>query len=326
MAERFLRTIIDEDVSISAGASPYTKDLPVNPLSFLLLTIRAVTLTANTVPTLANLLEVFSSVEVSFKGTTMVGASLVDLARLVMHLWRCRILRENINDDASNITWVTVPIPFGRIPFHPEECFPPTRKGDLTLKLNIASSFTNVGSVTIILEAVELLDAAPKRFTKITTTPKTPTATGEHEVDLPLGNPILGALIFGTTTPTGTSWSASVRKVKLLVDNVESHYSSARWESLHNDGHWRGIFPWDFVRHTHLENLAAAYTQNAESGAVSDAVREDEKYIFLDFDPLRDDRYLLETEGRGRIHLKITADVVDAIRVLPIELIRLPSA
>jgi len=36
---------------------------------------------------------------------------------------------------------------------------------------------------------------------------------------------------------------------------------------------------------------------------------------------MHDDSYLLETKGRARIHLRINADVADAIRVIPLELI-----
>lgn len=323
---RFLHSVLQQDVTLAAGGSPLRVDLPVNPLSFLLMTIRAQTSTANTLPTLSNLLSVFSSVEILFKGSSIISASLADLARLSVHLWRAPIAREHLNDDANAVTFVTVPVPFGRTPYDPVEAFPASRRGDLVMVQTIASTFTNITSVSVQTEAVELLDATPERFIKATTISKTPTATGDHDVDLPLGNPILGCLLFGTTVPSGSSFNASIGQVKLLIDNVEQYYSQANWETLHNMASLRRVVDWDFEGHTHLENLAAAYTQNVESGPPSDAVRIDNAYAYLDFDPLKDGSYLLQTEGRGRVHLRITADVADAIRVLPVELIAVPTS
>lgn len=323
---RYLRTVIHQDITVTAAATPTEKNLGVNPISFLLLTIRAQTLTANTLPTLADLLGVLSNVEVLFKGTSIVAASLADLYRMAGALWGKWPIRERLNDDVNSSTFLTVPIAFARRPYWMQEGFPATRAGDLILRTTPAASFTNVTGVQLQVEQIELLDAVPQQFLKYTTFSKTPTATGDHDVDIPLGNKVVGALLFGTTVPTGTVFTNSIETVKLLVDNVESYYSLANWESLHNDLIVRATPPWDFAGHTHLENLAGVYTQNVESGAPSDADREHRQYAYLDFDPLMDGTYLLETEGRGRVNLRINAGVADAIRVLPIELIELPGA
>lgn len=324
---RFLRTVLQDDLSVAAAAQKITTNLGVNPISFLLVTVKVQTLAANTLPTLADMLAAFSTIEVTFKGTSIVSLSPADLYRMAAALWQRWPIRENIDDDVNAVSWVTVPVPFTRKPYWANEGFPATRAGDLKLNLTPAATFSNIVDPLVLqVEQVELLDATPAQFLKYTSFPKTPTATGEHDVDLPLGNPIIGALLFGTTVPTGTSFNASIGKVKLLVDNVENYYSETNWESLHNDFLIR-TSPKGLVDSLRiLENLGAAYTQNAESGAPSDLVLEHQQYAYLDFDPLKDDTYLLETEGRGRVHLRITADVADAIRVLPVELIRLPGA
>jgi len=323
---RFLRSVLAEDQTVTAGGSPIQLDLPVNPISYFLVTIRAQTATANALPTNANLLDVFSKIEVTFKGTSIVAATAKDLARLMMHLWRAKIVRELLNDDLNGVTFLTLPVTFTRKPYWQKEAFPATRKGDLKVILTPGSTFTNITAVRLDIETVELLDATPEQFLKYTTFTKTPSAVGDHDVDLPLGNPILGVLLAGTTVPAGASYNSSIKRVKVLVDNVEYGYSASRWESLHNDVAWKGSMPWDMTTLTHLENLAAAYTQNAESGPPSDAVREDVFASYLDFDPLQDESYALDTIGRGRVHLRITADVADEIRVLPVELIKLTTA
>jgi len=322
---RYLKTVLAQDETITAGAVPLEKDLPVNPLSHINLTVRAQTLTVNVLPTLANLLDVFTNVEVLFKGTSIVSCSLADLYRYAGHLWRKwpRIFR--LNDDVNASTFLTVPIPFGRRPYWTEEAFPAVRRGDLRLKLTIRATFPNLTGVTLQAETVELLDVDPRRFCKITSQAKTPATTGFHEVDLPIGNKLLAVLLFGTTVPTGTVFTASIGQIKLLLDNVEFQTAISNFESAHGENLWMHGSAWDKTTLRLLENLAGVYTQNVESGAPSDLDGDAANYLYLDYDPHMDGAFAVETAGRARVHLNINADVADAIRVLPVELVELPG-
>ena len=323
---RFLRTVIHQDVTVTAAATPIETNLGVNPISFLLVTIRAVISAANATPLLANLLGVFSSLDVRFKGTSIVSLSLADLHRMSAYLWGRFARQQTVHDDASTVHFITVPVPFSRVPYWQNEAFPATRSGDLILSLTPAASFTNITTVTVQVEQIELLDAVPAQFLKYTTFGKTPGATGEHDTDLPLGNPIVGVTLFGTTAPgaAATVFDASIGTVKLLVDNVENYYSLANWESLRGDTIIRAPSQYDFAGHNHETPTAVGAGVNTSDVSLADLI--DRQYVYLDFDPLRDNNYLLETEGRGRVHLRINADVADAIRIMPVELIRLPGA
>ena len=324
---RFLRTVIHQDVSLAAAATPLEENLGVNPLSFILVTIRAQTLAALVIPTLANLLAALTAVEVTFKGTSIVNLSLADLYRMTAALWGRVPITSRLADPINSSISITVPIPFSRVPYWMREAFPASRSGDLKLKLTPASSFVNIVTpLTVQVEQIELLDATPERFIKYTTFAKTPTATGDHDVDLPLGNNILGVLLFGTTVPTGTVFTASIDQVKLLIDNVENYYSQANWESLHNDFMIRVVPEWDLSTELHRLATAAVYAADDISQGPASVVRVHDNYAYLDFDPLKDGSYLLETEGRGKVHLRLTAGVADAIRVLPVEIIELPGA
>lgn len=315
-----------EDQALTAGMLPLEKDLTVNPLSHLAITIKAKTLTANTLPTLANLLAVLTNVEVIFKTSGFISMSLADLFRYSGYVLGRFPRPARLNDDVNHVTWITVILPFGRKLWDMKECFPPTSKGDLALKLSVASSFTNITGVLLAVEQFIMPDATPEQFVKAMTKTKTPTATGWHEVDFPIGNPIFGALLFGTTVPTGTSWDASIARLSVLLDETEAYNRETPWEHLHLALAGRIESPWDFGFHTHLENLGATYAQNAESGPPSDAESVITNYGLLDFDPQRNDEWILETAGRGRVHLNIYADVADAIRVIPMELIKVAAA
>ena len=75
-----------------------------------------------------------------------------------------------------------------------------------------------------------------------------------------------------------------------------------------------------------VENEHSADAQNATTDDNNSNVGFFDSYALLDFDPLDDGSYLLDTKGRARIHLRITADVADAIRIIPTELIDVANA
>jgi hypothetical protein len=300
-------------------------DLPVNPLSFMILTIRANVLAALTLPTLANLLGVFTSVQVLFRGQAILSLSLADLAALGAVLFGRGWWRQPSDDGViNNRTGLTVIIPLTRRLFWPMECFPATRRGELQLQLSTAAAFTAIATPVIItVETVELLDVAPERFMKVTSIARTPTAAGQLDLDLPIGLPIAGALLFGTTVPTGVTDTTTIDDLRLLIDNVEYLYAQANWEAMHGE----------LMRRTHLDFVGSHHVHRLAAGApAGDALVEGpqyaadfmRQYAYLDFDPLMDGSYMLETEGRSRVHLRITAGDVNALRVLPVEL--MPAA
>ena len=324
---KFLHQVLVQDEAL-AVSTQRTDDLPVNPLSMVAITLRNLNDAADLddFTSVQNLLAQIARVEVLFKGSAIVSASLADLARLAaLRLGRAPMQTASAVSNNSTRS-ITVPILFGRRPFWMEECFPAVRRGELQLQLTSAVAQTGIDALTLQIETLELLDATPKRFLKSTTISKTPTAAGDHDLDLPIGNPIVDTLLFGTTVPTGAALTASFGQTRLLVDNVEMNYARTNWETLHNlmqlkyqESVAAGTFP-------SRENDAAAYAQDALTDGEHAQVGFLDNYALLDFDPLRDDSYFLETAGKARVHLRITADVADAIRVIPTEIIDVGAA
>jgi len=302
-----------------------TYDLPINPVSFIDVDIEPALSAAYTQATMANLGAIFDKVEVLFKGSSIVSLSGADLlAYGAMVLGRFPPVLNRDNGSASEQV-VRFRIPFGRYPFSAVECFPAVRKGELQLKLDYAAAFTAITGLDITITTCELPGAAPKQFLKATTLSKTP-VVGDNDIDLPIGNKILALLLYSGTIPITTAKTTTVDRVKLLVDNFEHYLHEVRWPSLNfdvyntlgKDGTW--------FDHTHRENLATAYTQNAETEDLNIKDQLLAYYGLIDFDPLRNDQYLLVTEGKGRIWLRITAGDTGAIRVIPIEIIELGAA
>ena len=318
---QFLRQVLVQDETLTVS-TVRTDDLPVNPVSMILMTIKGTNSTATLTDyqVVSALLAQIAKVEVLFQGSAIISGTLGDLARLSSILIGKPPKQLKMTHVNGDVRGVCVPIILGRRPYWPEECFPSVRRGELQLQTTVAAAQTGLGGLSIQVETVELLGANPSRYMKSTTISKTPSATGDHDVDLPLGNRLAGTLLFGTTAPTGASLNASIGQLRLLVDNVEAYYARANWESLLGDLQLRCPTTAEVDSLTVLENTAAAYAQFATSDKQNNTGFFD-NYRYLDLDASQNDMWLLDTKGRARVHLRINADVADAIRIMPVELI-----
>lgn len=315
----FIRSVVAQEETITASAVA-TYDLPVNPLSFIHYVMRwqdGATV-GNTANPVADALSFVSKVEVLFRGQAIMSMSLADLWYMMQQTtgWKPSIM--NLVDAATERHYLSLIIPFGRTPYDPNECFPASRRGELQLQITSTAAVGTVDTAAHIIETVEIIDTNPKQFLKMTTISKTPSAAGEHDVDLPIGNDILGVGLFGTTVPTGTSTNRSIGELRLLVDNIEQKFAKSNWECFKQESDMRHGYDLLTDRHTHLQN---ANTDVVTGGAMLGIIGRNQ-YAYLDFDPLYDGRYALKTRGRSRVNFRINSEGVnDAIRVIPVELI-----
>ena len=325
MAKRFIRSVLAQDEAVTVS-TVVTYDLPVNPLSHIILSLKA----ANDTGTIANysvwtaLLSSIAKVEVLYKGQAIFSGSLADLMMLQWFLRGAQPYAGNIVKTNDDVRWITVVLGFGRRLFDTLQCFPATRKGELQLQITYAAAQTGIDTLIAQYETVELLDAVPASFFKSTTLSKTPTATGWHDLDLPVGNDLLGALLFSTTVPTGASFNASVGQVKMLLDNVEFGYSFCNWECLH--GEMLQARPHIFMNeHIHRGNFTT--TVEGDTGPQQEDDTKVQLYSWLEYDPDGTGEYAIRTSGHSRCNLRINQEpAADAIRCLPVELMRVVGA
>ena len=193
------------------------------------------------------------------------------------------------------------------------------------MQTTFGAAFTAMNDLQLQVETIELLTGAPKRFLKATTMTKTPTATGDHDVDLPLGNPIRGVQLFGTTVPVDGAVTTSIDQLRVLVDNVEHGYAFANWESLKGESALYRDQPWVSAE------LVARLSSGAPAASDDTLALESptsflRRYAYLEYAPHGMEEYKLITEGKGRAHLRITAGDTGAIRVIPVEEIAVQGA
>jgi hypothetical protein len=320
---QFIHSILQTNVLVAADGD-VTYDLPVNPLSVVLLHLSPLneTGTIGNYSLLQALLSALDNVRVDHKGSAVVNLNGGDLAMLAM-LWHgCPIWQSNAVETDDDRRSVVLPVIFGRRPYMASECFPETKKGELQMTCTWDIADTGFDGLRVSVETIELPDASPEYVQKCTTLAQTFAAVGQNDVDLPIGNVIRAVLLWGTTSYAGAAPAPTWGQVEVLRDNRHTLYSASDWEVA------RGIhglmgrpFPPSF-RHIHSVNAAGAGREDTLEPEIG--LSKDAYYLLLPFDVTGDDEYSLETAGAGRVHVRATAEAAEAVRALPIE--RVPAA
>jgi hypothetical protein len=322
----FLRTVLIQNRAEAADRT-VQDDLPVNPLSMILFTIRGVITAADTANPLADIYGLIPSLAVRYRGQDIIRGSLFDLAVLNALVCHSPPFGYMPQDAAGETFSLTVPLCLGRMPYNTKECFPAVRRGDLVLETQIDTVVNNVDLIDLQVETVELLDETPTQYIKYTTGTHTFTSTGNELVRLPIGNPLLGVLLFGTTTPTAAVQTATWEQLRTKVDNVEALYAATNWATLHGELLSTIKADLNHLRdHGHRYNGAAAAFDTSLGPIRIGSTEGLEQYAFLNFDPTRDGMYQLETAGRADVVIQRDVGTADAGRFVPIELVSIGGA
>lgn len=315
----FLRTVLVQNRA-EAADRVFQEDLPVNPLSMILVTIRALNATIDLTRPIRTLLNMVTDLAVIFRGQDIIRGPLRDLAVLNARVCGAPpfgMLRQFDNDQVWS---VTVPICFSRTPFWTNEAFPAVRRGDLRLEMNIDVAVTNLDGLILQIETVELLDVNPERHLKYVRNTVEFATTGEERVPLPIGNPLLGVLLTGDTSPITTARTSTWEQIRTKIDNVEFGYARVNWDSLVGEllrGMRRPILRLEDHGHRVIVNDTVDVT-SLEQVAITQFLEE---YGYLDFDPLLDGAYMIATQGRNDIEIQRDVGTADTGFFYPIELL-----
>jgi hypothetical protein len=321
MGSRFLQSIVRPNTDFPAGAFA-TIDLPVNPLSLILLNFEltdAADGAAAIESALDDLLTNVTSVIIKHKGENIISGTLRDLVAVNAVIGRRFPGWDRMNSRTGNIRRVTIMLGFGRRGYDPMECFPATSRGNLTLDITRAANPAAFTDVNLTVEAVELIEANPTRYLKYTPNAQT-AVVGQFDQALPIGNPYLGLLFFDTAMATLDTIVTSWGTVKLLKDNIEQYYPLSDAPTLAGmlNSQMRQAFPeWGHV-HATIDAIAAGALTSDFKTPVSQGLRG---YFYMDFDPNGDDMYMMETQGAADIKIRAVGTSATAVRVTPIELV-----
>ncbi len=294
----FIRSNILADHT--AATETKTIDLPINPLSHLLINLSV--LNATDEATLAEIIAFINKVSVTHYGKTILELESEDLFALNCFIYGAApVLTNNIATD-NHCRELTLVVPFGRKICDTKECFPATRKGELQLTLDTTVPATSCDGGVINIEAVELIGANPSHYMKTRLmNVSAPGSTGDNDIELPIGNKILGILLYSTTVPGTSSHTYGIDEARVLVDNKELGYVSSHANCMKGDA----IF--------HFQTLPRDI---AAFGSILPT-----NYFLMDYDPDKSGNWALETEGKSSVKVRLTMGVDEASKIIPIELV-----
>lgn len=316
----FIHSVLAQNETCAVG-TVVSYDLPVNPLSHILVTLKykRTDAAADGEPTFAETLALMSKIEVLYKGSAIFSMSGADAVAAGLMVCGFESWGHNYLGVAAEECSFTFLVPLGRILYDPRECFPRSTRGELVLQITYATAFTGVAALKAQIETVELPDASPEQFLRMTTLSFTPSVAGEHDIELPIGNPISELVLYGEIKPAGIVDEVSLSYLQILVDNYRRFYSHTNFETVHNMAGRMRCPPGYWMAHTHWSEADAGLTgpQFAGNHLLS-------HYVHLPFDIFGDGRYALETAGKSDVILRVFVDTAGEdkkIRVIPCEIV-----
>lgn len=317
----FIQSRLARDYALGTTDADETWLLPTSPLAGILIGIKALTAAANLADSALTLASQLLSIQVRFRGAQIYAISGDDLLRFTTQagIWSSRLWNPAVANDSrrSMELW----LPFGRTLFSPTECFPGSSKGESELYISWDAVTASYDNLLLNISPIELPEANPSQFLRVTTMSDTPAATGDKDYDLPRLAPVAGIGVFHTASYPDNA-TTTINSIKVLLNNLDTGYTDIDPVSARGLCHL-GLFP-DVSSDTWVqqENSAGAYTQNALTIANHTVNGPGRDYFYLDYDPIRDGKHLLNGPAATDLKLRINFGATSAIRLHPVELFR----
>lgn len=317
MAE-YLHSVLVEEQDPAADAI-LTHELPVNPLSAILLHIKPLneTSTFTTYDPLSLILDAINNIRVTWRGVTLYEASGRDSRMLLLHRWGRDVIQNGmINTDDARRS-VVLPILFGRFIGDPQEAIPQTRSGELEITLNVDVASAGYDDLRYGIETIELPEASPRALTRCTTKSQTFAGTGNNDIELDVGHLMRGLLLFQTTAFTGATPTPGLGRVEILQDGRQRYIMGSDVEVLRQVAALSTHNVARFQEHLHFADLDAGADADVEPEEQVETLLDN--YVYIDLDLTRDDMYSLNTSAAKRLVLRSDAEVAEAMRALQVE-------
>lgn len=317
----FIQSILAHDEAVVA-ATVVTYDLPVNPLSHILLTIKCARLDSAVTdsPPFMSIPAILARIEVLYKGSAVYSLSGVDCMASGIFINNFETWGVNAEDIEDGEWAITLLVPLTRVLYSPMECFPASTRGELILQLTYAAASVEWDDIRMQIETVELLGASPAQFIKQTTLSATPTANVPLDIPLPIGNNISDIIIWQHQIQTTVSDVAAIDKMEILVDNINKFYPESFVETIQNmTGRMRPP-PGYWGSHVH-KTYVTPVVAGDPTGIVIAMDHIIMCYLHLPFDIFKNGDYALATAGASAVLLRLDITAFGPIRIIPVEVV-----
>lgn len=324
MSHKFIHALLVHEFAASDGVVQF--DLAVNPLSALLIHLKPLndTGTLANFQTMLGLAGALDRVAVLHNGVSIKSYTGRDL--VAMNYFRHGIMPMQASHLITNDIRrsMVIPLLFGTEVYSQSSCFPASRRGELTLELDVDISDTGYNGLRISIESIELPGAKPKEYERQVQLAAAFGSVGFNNIELPLGNLVRNLLLFGTTGFTGAAPAPTFGRMATMLDNQQVNYMATDFEVQHMMHGLKGGSPPTFDSRL----VGTTVDGNSGTSVPSDGANSSVgsggwgNYALLDFDPTLNDMYSINTSKADRFHLEVNAETADAWRVIPTERIK----
>ncbi len=298
-----------------AASSEYTYELPVLPISHIHLTLAFTQPAANTNFSLTDALGNITRVNLLVRGVSVFDLTAEELYTVTNILWPDvgQLLRRTQADAASR-HYLTLLIPLSRKPYDPATGLPAIERGQALLYFRTG---TLTGAPKLTISAAGLPDAQPRVTMRAVRAVKSITATGDNDIDLALAAPLVALVIRDGASPLAADTSP-IKSVKLLVNNQERGISQLNRETLFAETIIAASAFYKDSDIVHVENTAAAYTQNALTlqHFYTDTLLS---WGAIVFDQAGDLSNLFEFAPGDKVQIRASSTATGEVRVIPVE-------
>lgn len=317
----FIQSILAHNEAVALGTVP-TYDLPVNPLSHILITLKMARLdTAVTdSPPFMSIPALLARIEVLYKGSAVYSLSGIDCFASSLFVNGFESWGVNAEDIEDGEWAVTLLVPMTRVLYSPLECFPASTRGELILQLTYAAASLEWDDIRAQIETVELIGATPQQFIKQTTLSATPTANVPLDIPLPIGNNISDIIIWQHQIQSTTSDVAAIDKMEILVDNINKFYPESFKETIQNMAGRQRAAPGYWGFHVH-KTYVTPVVAGDPTGVVIAMDHILACWMHLPFDIFKNGEYALLTAGASAVLLRLDITAFGPIRIIPVEIV-----
>jgi hypothetical protein len=304
-----------------ASNTPIEVELGPFPLSFLSIDIIRTQPTANANLNAQDMVSFISRVHVHARGISlfdMNGEEAFIIGQTLVAKkppWRKTQLGATTMRHIANII-----VPFSRQPMSPVSGLPAVGRGEAILRLEFG---TVPSGVLLSVHAFGWREHKPEWTLRCVRATASIGTVGDNDIPLAIAGSILG-FVFEESAPFWNAGTAVLDNVRLLIGGVEDTLNSLNFEGLKALEAITADYLLDDIEHSHIENTAGTYTQNATT-LTEQHNQYTHKYTFVLLDELFDPDAMVTIPPGVDVRLRVNASATGTLYVFPVELFVLPE-
>jgi len=320
MPEPIFFRVVDEFTPSSN--SEHWFRLPTFALSHLNIAVRVPQPAANQNITIENLMNWISRISVLVRGASIFDADGL-AAWVIGSMLYCRkppFLKRPLGSTSYRHE-ANIYVPFSRKPLMPTSGIKPVAQGESLLYMRFG---TVPSGARITIGAVGWRENAPEWTVKVSKYTQTVSATGPGDLILAPVGPILG-FIFREDNPKESADTSILEEIRLLIQGIEDTLISYDVDLLIGDQAittYANLLTQD---HTHVENTASSYAQNATTLSAQVGLLSVSRFMPLLLDEMYDPDAVIAVPPGADVRLRYNATAVGTLDVYLIEMFVIPE-